>query len=60
MEGPLQCLPGSLNRARQDLKAAFAQHFCELGHHDLVILLYPLFNGIQHFAAALKRIFAPW
>ena len=55
-QSPLQCLPGSLNCARQDLETAFAQHFHKLGHrHGLVILLYPLFYSIQHSSGVLKR-----
>ena len=35
-QSPPQCLPGSLDRARRDLKTAFAQHFHELGRHRFI------------------------
>ena len=44
-------------RARRDLETAFAQHFHELG---LLVLLNPLFYGIQHFTGELKRSTTPW
>ena len=54
-QSPHHCLPGSLDCASWDLETAFAQHFHKLGCHGLVVLLRPLFYGIQHFAGELKR-----
>ena len=55
VEGLPQCLPGSLDCACRGLETALAQHFYELGHCSFVILLHPLFYGIQHFSGELKR-----
>ena len=60
VESQPQCLPGSLNCARRDLETAFAQHFHELRRRGLVILLHPLFYGIQNFAGELKRPTTSW
>ena len=59
-QSPPQCLPGSINRVRWHLETAFAQHFHKLGRCGLLILLHPLFYGIQHFAGELKKSNTPY
>ena len=49
-QSPLQCLSGSLDRARRDLETAFTKPFYELCRRGLVILLHPLLKGLPHMS----------